>query len=102
MPICLRLLVQFIRRAASRADWTAGSSRAIRTPMMAMTTSNSMSVKPPGLRPGWARRMRDLLPGAGTPRTIRERIARPPGAGPRDEDERDLRRDDRGGRGRRG
>ena len=35
-----------IRRAASRAAWTAGSSRAISTAMIAMTTSNSMRVKP--------------------------------------------------------
>jgi hypothetical protein len=32
--------------AASRAAWTAGSNSAIRTAMMAMTTSNSMRVKP--------------------------------------------------------
>src|SRR5262245_4434843 len=35
-----------MRRAASRAIWTAGSSKATRTPMMAMTTSSSTSVKP--------------------------------------------------------
>ena len=34
------------RRADSRADWTAGNKRAIKTPMMAMTTSSSMSVNP--------------------------------------------------------
>ncbi len=34
------------RRAASRAACTAGNSKAIRTAMIAMTTSNSMSVKP--------------------------------------------------------
>src|SRR5204863_9932896 len=40
-----------MRRAASRAAWTAGSRRATRTPMMAMTTSSSTSVKPvTGLR----------------------------------------------------
>ena len=27
-------------------DWTAGKSRATRTPMMAMTTKSSISVKP--------------------------------------------------------
>jgi hypothetical protein len=32
-------------RAASRADWTAGKSNATSTPMMAITTSNSTSVK---------------------------------------------------------
>src|SRR5262249_12550645 len=47
-PSCLRLLVHWARRAASRAAWTAGSSRAIRTAMMAMTTSSSISVKPLG------------------------------------------------------
>ena len=34
------------RRAASRAAWTAGKSSAIRTAMMAMTTSSSISVNP--------------------------------------------------------
>src|SRR5689334_20721414 len=34
------------RRAASRAPWTAGRSRAIRTPMMAITTKSSINVKP--------------------------------------------------------
>src|SRR6478672_11531296 len=43
---CLRLLMHFVRRDASRADCTAGSKRATRTPMMAMTTSSSTSVKP--------------------------------------------------------
>ena len=33
-------------RAASRADCTAGKSSAIRTAMIAITTSNSISVKP--------------------------------------------------------
>src|SRR5262249_33826034 len=45
-PICLRLLTHCERRAASRAAWTAGRSRAIRTAMMAITTSNSIRVKP--------------------------------------------------------
>ena len=43
---CFRLLVHWARRAASRADWTAGSSRAISTAMIAMTTSSSISVNP--------------------------------------------------------
>jgi hypothetical protein len=43
-------LVHFIRRAASRADCTAGSSSATRTPMMAITTSNSTNVKPARFR----------------------------------------------------
>src|SRR5262249_60194193 len=46
MPICLRLLVHWARRAASRADCTAGKSSAIRTAMMAMTTNSSINVKP--------------------------------------------------------
>src|SRR5262249_28740326 len=45
-PICLRLLLHLMRLAASRTFWTAGNSRPIRTAMMAMTTSSSMSVKP--------------------------------------------------------
>jgi hypothetical protein len=35
-----------MRLAASRADCTAGSKSAIKTAMMAITTSNSMSVNP--------------------------------------------------------
>src|SRR5262250_1846296 len=45
-PICLRLLVQRMRAAASRTFWTAGSSRPIRMAMMAMTTRSSISVNP--------------------------------------------------------
>src|ERR1700730_18383842 len=45
-PICLRLFLQLVRLAASRTFCTAGSNKAIKTPMMAMTTSNSMRVKP--------------------------------------------------------
>src|SRR6516165_7601708 len=36
------------RRAASRADCTAGSNSAIRTAMIAITTSSSIKVKPFG------------------------------------------------------
>lgn len=46
MPNCLRLFWQLLRRAASRALERAGRSIAARIPMMAMTTSNSMRVKP--------------------------------------------------------
>src|SRR5262249_41802361 len=46
-PICLRLLAHLMRAAASRTFWTAGRSRPIRMAMMAMTTSSSISVKPP-------------------------------------------------------
>ena len=35
-----------LRRAASRACWTAGKSRPTNTPMIAITTSNSINVKP--------------------------------------------------------
>jgi hypothetical protein len=45
-PICLRLLMHWARRAASRADWTAGNSREISTAMIEITTSSSISVKP--------------------------------------------------------
>ena len=48
MPICFRLLTHWARRAASRAACTAGSSSATSTPMMAITTSSSISVKPAG------------------------------------------------------
>src|SRR6516165_9571204 len=44
MPTCLRLLAHLVRLAASRTFWTAGNKSAIRMPMIAMTTSNSMSV----------------------------------------------------------
>src|SRR5690349_15182386 len=39
------LFMHCVRAAASRTFCTAGTSRAIRIAMMAMTTSNSMSVK---------------------------------------------------------
>src|SRR2546421_7179053 len=45
-PICLRLLLHWLRAAASRTFCTAGTSRPIRMAMMAMTTSSSISVKP--------------------------------------------------------
>src|SRR5262245_19798136 len=41
-----------MRRAASRAAWTAGRSRAMSTAMMAITTSRSISVKPVRGGPG--------------------------------------------------
>src|SRR6476660_5098736 len=43
---CLRLLAHFMRLAASRTFWTAGSSRPIRMAMMAITTKSSIRVKP--------------------------------------------------------
>src|SRR5947209_3422282 len=49
-PSCFRLLTHWVRRAASRAAWTAGRSRAIRTAMMAITTRSSISVKPRAAR----------------------------------------------------
>src|SRR5205823_4147267 len=45
-PICFRLLMHCDRRAASRAACTAGSRSAIRTAMIAITTSSSIRVKP--------------------------------------------------------
>ena len=46
IPSCLRLFMHLhAREAASRADCTAGKSRATSTPMMAITTSSSTSVK---------------------------------------------------------
>ena len=43
---CFTLLAHCDIRAASRAACTAGSSRAIRMPMIVMTTRSSTSVKP--------------------------------------------------------
>src|SRR5262249_16562380 len=45
MPICLRLLAHWVRAAASRTFCTAGKRSPMRMAMMAITTSNSMSVK---------------------------------------------------------
>jgi len=45
-PSCFKLLLHCDRRAASRADCTAGRSSATSTPIIAITTSNSTSVKP--------------------------------------------------------
>src|SRR5262245_10050704 len=52
-----------MRRADSRADWTAGNSKATRTPMMAMTTSSSTRVnagRRGGRRAGEGALMEDL------------------------------------------
>ena len=46
MPICLRLLVHFVREAASRTFCTAGNSSPMRIEMIAITTNNSIRVKP--------------------------------------------------------
>src|SRR5947209_3335693 len=46
MPTCLRLFWHLIRDAASRTFWTAGRSKPIKMAIMAITTSNSISVKP--------------------------------------------------------
>src|SRR5262245_12222755 len=46
MTILCRLLLHCILRADSRAAFTAGSSIETSTPIMAITTSNSTSVKP--------------------------------------------------------
>src|SRR5690349_21300948 len=46
MPICRRLLEHSALAAASRTFWMAGKSKPIRMAMIAITTSNSISVKP--------------------------------------------------------
>ena len=51
IPTCLRLFVQLIRLAASRAACTAGNSKPTSTPMIAMTTSSSTSVNPRFVNP---------------------------------------------------
>src|SRR6266851_9384424 len=43
-PIWCRLLLHWMRAAASRTFWTAGNSRPMRMAMIAITTSNSISV----------------------------------------------------------
>ena len=45
-PNCLRLFWHCNCRAASRAACTAGSNRAIKMPMIVITTNNSTDVKP--------------------------------------------------------
>jgi len=45
-PIYFKLLVHWIRRAASRADCTAGSKSAIKTALIAITTKSSIRVNP--------------------------------------------------------
>src|ERR1700679_399624 len=45
-PTCFRLFLHIVRRAASRACCTAGNSNAIKTAMIAITTSSSINVKP--------------------------------------------------------
>src|SRR3954464_9253891 len=49
MPSWCRLLRHWTLAAASRTFCTAGSNRPMRMAMMAMTTSSSISVKPPRL-----------------------------------------------------
>jgi len=46
MPIRFMLLPHWMRAAASRTFWTAGSSRPMRMAMIAITTRSSMSVNP--------------------------------------------------------
>src|SRR5262249_58510004 len=70
-PNCLRLLTHWARRAASRAAWTAGRSRAMRTAMIAITTSSSISVKPS------RRRQADVMTGAPKDSDGNERTGRP-------------------------
>ena len=59
-PSCLRLFWHLARAAASRTFCTAGSRMPIRMPMIAMTTSNSISVN--------ARRAGGVSPPRGTHR----------------------------------
>ena len=42
---CRKLFEHWLRRAASRADWIAGSNSATRMPMIAITTRSSTSVE---------------------------------------------------------
>ena len=60
--ICFMWFEHWVRRALSRAACTAGKSSATKTPMMAMTTNNSTSVKPAGDR---AARLERALPAIG-------------------------------------
>src|SRR4051812_2316151 len=69
-PSCFRLLVQEARRAASRADWTAGRSRAIKTAMIAITTSNSIRVKPRDRLRREGKRIMEQTPEGNEPRTV--------------------------------
>src|SRR5580692_8900855 len=57
---CRRLLRHWVRRADSRAAWTAGSNRLTRTPIMAMTTNSSIRVKP-GRERGRRRCVRNVV-----------------------------------------
>jgi hypothetical protein len=43
-PICFKLLMHCVRAAASRTFCTAGTNRAIKIAMMAITTNNSINV----------------------------------------------------------
>ena len=43
-PICLIWFVHVIRRAASRAACTAGNNKAIKMPIIVMTTNSSTNV----------------------------------------------------------
>src|SRR5438128_11732669 len=55
MPTCLRLFWHCVRAAASRTFCTAGTSKAMRMAIIAMTTRSSIKVKPD-------RRLMTLLP----------------------------------------
>ena len=54
----LRLLLHFMRLAASRTFWTAGSSSPIKTAMIAITTNSSISVNAWRARPPAVKRLR--------------------------------------------
>jgi hypothetical protein len=53
------LLAHVVRRAASRELWIAGINKAINSPMIAITASNSTSVKAPRCRLIWRRKFVD-------------------------------------------
>jgi len=67
----LRLLEHLARLPASRTFCTAGNKSAIKTAMMAMTTSSSISVKPFEARVTWRKDARGNM-----------EILRVPGKGP--------------------
>src|SRR5687768_2822725 len=50
LPSCDKLFEQLIRRAVSRAAWTAGIKSPIKTTMIEITTSNSTMVNARGRR----------------------------------------------------
>src|SRR5688572_1997305 len=64
MPSCRRLLTQLARLAFSFAALNAGRSMPARIAMIAMTTSNSIRVKPRGIEPEFRNPKEDRNPKA--------------------------------------